>query len=83
MFSAKDIDNTIPEKQVVVKVNQQSEKFNSNDLLTIEQLNDNPRKDGFVQLKIKGIIPNVYFRIMASHANQLFYDEKKTLENKG
>ncbi|MEC5165114.1 uncharacterized protein YfaS (alpha-2-macroglobulin family) [Flavobacterium sp. PL11] len=81
VLSAKDLGSTIPEKQVVVKVNQQSEKFNFNNLLTIEQLNENPRKDGFVQLKIKSIIPDVYFRIMASHANQLFYDENKTIDN--
>jgi hypothetical protein len=30
---------------------------------------------------IKSVIPNHYFKIMATYANKLFYDENKTLEN--
>jgi hypothetical protein len=81
VFSAKDINELPLEKQVIVKINQSSEKLDSNELLSIEQLNKNPKKDGFVLLSIKSVIPNHYFKIMASYANKLFYDENKTLEN--
>ncbi|SEA85729.1 Alpha-2-macroglobulin family protein [Flavobacterium gillisiae] len=81
VFTATDINELPLEKQVLFKINQSSEKLDFNKLLSIEQLNKNPKKDGFVLLNIKSVIPNHYFKIMASYANKLFYDENKTLEN--
>jgi hypothetical protein len=46
--------------------------FRLSNLITI-------KKDGFL-CNIKSI-SNHYFKIMATHANKLFYDENKTLEN--
>jgi hypothetical protein len=81
VFTAKDINDLRLEKEVVFKINQSSEKLNLNNLFTIEQLNDNPKKDGVILLSIKSIIPNQYFKIMASSDNELFYDQNKTLKN--
>jgi hypothetical protein len=68
-------------KTSTFKIKQSSEKLNFNKLFSIEQLNNNPKKDGFLLLNIKSVIPNHYFKIMATHAINSFYDENKTLEN--
>lgn len=81
VFSATDINELPLEKQVLFKIKQSSEKLNFNELFSIEQLNNNPKKDGFLLLNIKSVIPNHYFKIMATYANKLFYDENKTLKN--
>jgi hypothetical protein len=80
VFTATDINDLPLEKQVLFKIKQSSEKLNFNKLFSIEQLNNNPKRR-FSMFNIKSVIPNHYFKIMATHANKLFYDENKTLEN--
>jgi hypothetical protein len=75
-------DNDLPlEKQVLFKIKQSSEKLNFNKLFRLSNLITIQKKDGFY-FNIKSVIPNHYFKIMATHANKLFYDENKTLEQR-
>jgi uncharacterized protein YfaS (alpha-2-macroglobulin family) len=81
ILTAKEENNFPLESQAIIEINQSTERLNLNKLFTVEQLNDNPKKDGFVLLHIRAINSNQYFKIMGFYENVLFYDQNKTLKN--
>lgn len=81
VVTAKDENNFPVESEAIIGINQSDERLNSNKLFTVEQLNENPKKDGFVLFHISSINPSQYFKIMGFYESILFYDQNKTLKN--
>ncbi|UQD56047.1 MG2 domain-containing protein [Flavobacterium sp. K5-23] len=81
ILTAVDENNFPLESQAIIEVNQSAEKLNHNKIFTVELLNENPKKDGFVLLNISSIIPNQYIKIISFYESILFYNQNKKLKN--
>lgn len=80
-FSATDEFGSLIENKTNFNLIQSREILNPNELFTVEQLNSNPAKDGFVKIKIKSIIPSLYINTNANYKYWNFYDENTALNN--
>lgn len=81
VFSAKDsFDNAI-EAVSNFQINQNKDKFNSSKLFTAEQINDDPKKDGFAIIKLTSVIPELYISANANYQRQSFFEETVHLQN--
>lgn len=81
VFSAKDsFDNPI-ETISNLQITQSKDKLNPNKLFTAEQINDDPKKDGFVVIKLTSVIPELYISTTANYQNQSFFDQNIPLKN--
>ncbi|MBS7255379.1 alpha-2-macroglobulin family protein [Flavobacterium branchiicola] len=81
VFSAKDsFDNPI-ETTSNFKIKQSKDKFNPSILLNSEQLNSDPKKDGFVLVKITSIIPELYILANANYQNKNYFEDITHLQN--
>ena len=52
VFSAKDSYSNPIETSTLFQIKQSAEKFYAGNLLTVKQINDDPKKDGFVLVKL-------------------------------
>jgi TonB-dependent SusC/RagA subfamily outer membrane receptor len=81
IFSAKDsFENTI-ESSTDFQILQSKDKFNTSSLLTIKQMNKDPKKDGFVTLKITSAVPELYFSVTGNYNSKVFFEKNIHLEN--
>ena len=81
VFSAKDsFDNAI-EAVSNFQINQSKDKFNSSKLFTAEQINDDPKKDGFAIIKLTSVIPDLYISTNANYQRQSFFEQTVHLQN--
>ncbi|MCI9843797.1 alpha-2-macroglobulin family protein [Flavobacterium pectinovorum] len=81
VFSAKDsFDNPI-ETTANFRLIQSKDKFNPSKLFTAEQINTNPKKDGFVLLKLASVIPELYITATGNYKSQIFFSNMFHLEN--
>ena len=53
----------------------------ANKLFTIEKLNEFPKTDGFISLKIHSIFPNLYLMLFANFKNSVFDEQQIVLQN--
>ena len=81
VFSATDsFDNTI-ETISNFTLNQSKDKYNPSKLFTAEQVNSDPKKDGFVLVKLVSVIPELFILTTGNYQNQLFLEQTSHLEN--
>lgn len=81
VFSAKDsYDNPI-ETTSIFKIIQSKNKLNPNVLFTVEQINKDPKKDGFVSIQVRSIIDTLYIHTSGNYKNTTFYEKNTVLEN--
>lgn len=81
VFSAKDAFDNLVENSSRFDLIQSKDKINLNQLFTLEQLNSNPKKDGFVTIKIQSIIPDLYINTIANYKYWSFLDENHFLKD--
>lgn len=75
VFTATDkFDNPI-ENSTVFQLIQSRNASNPNQLFTVEQLNNDPKKDGFVSLKITSAVPELYLLSTANYQNKTFFEQ--------
>lgn len=81
VFSAKDsFDNPI-ETTADFKLTQSKDLLNTSQLFTIEQVNEDAKKDGFALLKISSTIPELYIAITGNYKSDVFFEENIPLKN--
>ncbi|WP_264553382.1 alpha-2-macroglobulin family protein [Flavobacterium sp. N2038] len=81
VFSAKDTFNNPIETTSNFIIKQSKDKFNPSKLLNAEQLNSDPKKDGFVLVKITSIIPELYVLTNANYQNKTYFENLAHLQN--
>jgi hypothetical protein len=81
VFTAEDQFGNSVESNSLFTVVQSDRKINSSELFTVEQLNSNPKKDGFIKIKIWSIISNLYINTSANYNQMLFFEENISLNN--
>jgi TonB-dependent SusC/RagA subfamily outer membrane receptor len=81
VFSAKDSFENSIESISNLQITQSKNKFNPSKLFTAEQINDDPKKDGFVVVKLTSIIPELYISTTANYQDQSFFDQNIPLQN--
>jgi TonB-dependent SusC/RagA subfamily outer membrane receptor len=81
VFSANDSFNNPIETIQNFKLIQSKDKFNTGKLFTAEQINQDPKRDGFVQIKLKSVIPELYISVTGHYENNMFFDVTSHLEN--
>ncbi|WP_281231826.1 carboxypeptidase-like regulatory domain-containing protein [Flavobacterium gelatinilyticum] len=81
VFSAKDSYDNLIEDISNVTIKQSRDKFDTDKLFTVSQINTDPKKDGFVQLKITSVIPELYITATGSFDNNVFSEETYHLKN--
>ncbi|HSD05728.1 alpha-2-macroglobulin family protein, partial [Flavobacterium sp.] len=81
VFSAKDsFDNPI-ETASLFSIIQSKNKFNPNKLFTFEQINKDPKKDGFVTIQIRSVMDTLHIHTTGNYKNQTFFEKNIILEN--
>jgi TonB-dependent SusC/RagA subfamily outer membrane receptor len=81
VFSANDSFNNPIEAVQNFKLTQSKEKYNTSKLFTTEQINPDPKKDGFVVVKLTSVIPELYITAAGHYENNIFFDETSHLLN--
>nr|WP_294925993.1 TonB-dependent receptor plug domain-containing protein [uncultured Flavobacterium sp.] len=81
VFSAKDSFENAIESSTDFQIIQSKDKFKTSSLLTIKQINEDPKKDGFVTLKITSAVPELYFSVTGNYDSKVFLEKNIHLEN--
>jgi len=81
VFTAKDESGISIENESNFELAQSADQYSTSELFTVEQLNENPKKDGFISLKIKSMIPELYLQTMAAYESGIFFDKGIVLKN--
>jgi 5-hydroxyisourate hydrolase-like protein (transthyretin family) len=81
VFSATDEFNNAIENSSRFDLIQSKDKINPSQLFTVEQLNSDPKKDGFVKIKIQSNIPNLYINTIANYKYWNFFDKNNFLKD--
>lgn len=82
VFSATDKFNNLIESTAYFQLHQINDKeFNGNDLITIRQLNENPKLDGYVLIQINSAVPQLFLSCSAIFNNQTFFEKYLFLSN--
>jgi uncharacterized protein YfaS (alpha-2-macroglobulin family) len=81
VFTAKDkFDNPI-ENSTNFEIIQSKDPLNPSKLITLLQLNKDPKKDGFVLVKLTSAIPELFITTTGNYDSTLFFEEGTTLKN--
>jgi uncharacterized protein YfaS (alpha-2-macroglobulin family) len=81
VFTAKDsFQNTI-ESTTNFNIKQSKDKFHSDRLFSAEQMNDDPKKDGFVLVKLSSVIPELYITANGNYQNKVYFEDTFHLQN--
>ncbi|TPG40009.1 alpha-2-macroglobulin family protein [Flavobacterium pectinovorum] len=81
VFSAKDTFNNPIESVSTFEIKQSKDKFNPSKLFTAEQINTDPKKDGFVEVKLSSVIPDLYIITNGNYGNQSYFENTYHLQN--
>jgi len=81
VFSAKDTFNNPIESVSTFEIKQSKDKFNPSKLFTAEQINSDPKKDGFVEVKLSSVIPDLYIIATGNYGNQTYFENTYHLQN--
>ncbi|SHM63886.1 alpha-2-macroglobulin family protein [Flavobacterium saccharophilum] len=81
VFSAKDTFNNPIESVSTFEIKQSKDKFNPGKLFTAEQINSDPKKDGFVEVKLSSVIPDLYITTNGNYGNQIYFENTYHLQN--
>lgn len=81
VLTAKDdLQNTIENKAKFLLL-QSKDKFNPSQLFTLKQINENPKKDGFVLIKLTSVVPNVFVSVYGSYKSKAYYEDNFQIQN--
>lgn len=81
VFSAKDTFNNLIESVNNFEIKQSKDKFNPGKLFTAEQINTDPKKDGFVVIKLSSVIPDLYINTNGNYGYQTYFENTYHLQN--
>lgn len=81
VFSATDSLNNNIETENRFQIIQSKNPTQDNKIITIDQINEDAKKDGFVLLKINSVLPNVYCSVFAKSINTVFYEKDISLNS--
>ncbi|MDQ6471980.1 alpha-2-macroglobulin family protein [Flavobacterium sp. LHD-80] len=81
VFTARDSFNNLIEATTDFKLTQSKDKFDPSKLFTVQQVNDDPKKDGFVEIKLTSPIQELYINTSGNYKNALFFEETSHLQN--
>ena len=81
VFSAIDNFNNPIETSSNFQIIQSKEKFDSSKLFTAKQLNEDPKKDGFVLVKLSSTIPDLYINTTGNYHGDIYFEDVFHLEN--
>ncbi|MFH7004445.1 alpha-2-macroglobulin family protein [Flavobacterium bizetiae] len=81
VFSAKDTFNNVIESVSNFEIKQSKDKFNPGKLFTAEQINTDPKKDGFVVIKLSSVIPDLYINTSGNYGYQTYFENTYHLQN--
>ncbi|WP_418262093.1 MG2 domain-containing protein [Flavobacterium faecale] len=81
VYSATDKYNNLIENVSDFQLKQSSVTTKPNELFTVEQLNTNPKKDGFVKVKIRTIVPEIYIKVQTYYKNWVINNPAVSLKN--
>jgi TonB-dependent SusC/RagA subfamily outer membrane receptor len=81
VFSAKDSFENPIETTSNFTIIQSKDKYSPNKLFTVEQINKDPKKDGFVTIQLRSILDTLHIHTIANYKNSTFYKKNIVLEN--
>ncbi|CAN1545251.1 Alpha-2-macroglobulin [Flavobacteriaceae bacterium] len=81
VFSAKDSFENPIETVSNFSIIQNKDKYSPNKLFTVEQINKDPKKDGFVIVQIRSTLDTLHIHTIANYKNSSFYEKNIVLEN--
>jgi len=81
VFSAKDTFNNPIESISEFEIKQSKDKFNPSKLFTAEQINSDPKKDGFIEVKLSSVIPDIYINTNGNYHAQTYFESTSHLQN--
>lgn len=81
VFSARDAFGNNIETKSNFRLIQSNDKYDPSKLFTATQLNKNPKKDGFVLLKLVSVIPELYISTTGNYQSKLFFENTIHLQN--
>lgn len=81
VFSAKDSFENPVETVSNFSIIQNKDKYSPNKLYTVEQINKDPKKDGFVTVHIRSTLDTLHIHTIANYKNSTFYEKNIDLEN--
>ncbi|AWG21357.1 hypothetical protein FFWV33_07365 [Flavobacterium faecale] len=69
------------ESSTTFQIKQNTDKYVSNQLFTVKQVNSDPKKDGYLSLKITSSIPTLYIAVEGNYRGSTFYENSFHLQN--
>jgi TonB-dependent SusC/RagA subfamily outer membrane receptor len=81
VFSAKDSFENPIETVSNFSIIQNKDKYSPNKLFSVEQINKDPKKDGFVIVQIRSTLDTLHIHTIANYKNSSFYEKNIVLEN--
>ena len=81
VFTAKDSFNNLIEAKSNFQLYQSNDKFITSTLFTSEQINNDAKKDGFILVKIKSVIPELYISAFGNYNNKVYSEDYIHLQN--
>ncbi|MEN2400241.1 MG2 domain-containing protein [Flavobacterium sp. MC2016-06] len=81
VFSAKDSFDNLIEAVSNFKLTQSNDKFDKSKLFTAEQINPDPKKDGFVLIKLTSVIPELYIITTGNYQGTIFFEATNLVKN--
>jgi TonB-dependent SusC/RagA subfamily outer membrane receptor len=81
VFSAKDNFNNEIESSKEFKIIQSNDKYDPSKLITVKQINPDPKKDGFVLVKITSPISELYINTTGNYESKLYFETINHLQN--
>ncbi|WP_431243105.1 carboxypeptidase-like regulatory domain-containing protein [Flavobacterium sp. P21] len=82
VFSANDSFKNSIEATTNFELTQSNDKYDSSKLFTVQQINDDPKKDGFLELKVTSPISDLYINTAGNYKSTVFFEETYHLQNK-
>jgi TonB-dependent SusC/RagA subfamily outer membrane receptor len=81
VFSAFDEFKNPVADSTLFQINQSNNKIKLDKLFTVEQINKDPKRDGFIRLQISSALDSLHIQTTANYENSSFYDKNITLKN--
>ena len=81
VFCAKDTFNNAIETTKELLIFQSNDKLNPAKLITVNQINDDAKKDGFILVKLTSIVPELYITVSGNYESKIFFQRIYRLEN--
>lgn len=81
VFTAKDGSGNEIKNERAFELIQHKDPYDTANLFTVEQVNANPQKDGFIKIKVKSVISEIDVNTIAANKGDLFFDKTTSLKN--